>query len=162
METAASVIKSALQEILIQASESDLEADEYQDGLIYLNRMMTSYAADGINLGYTNVTNLGSPITVPDGAIMGMVKNLAVMLWSQFSEPGTPIDPVLLRAAEQEKLVMRTLGVAKIGPSSLAGAPIGSGSECDWQPTHFYPEDPNNISTEQGNFIATEDNTEVP
>jgi hypothetical protein len=162
METAADVIKSSLQEILVQASESDLEPPEFQDGLKYLNRMMDSFAADGINLGYTTVSTLADPITVPGGAIMGILKNLAVLMWPQFSSPGTPVNPSLIEDARVGMLILRKLGRTAVGQSSLAGAPIGSGSERDFQHSHFFAADDDEILTEQNQFIATEDDTEAP
>jgi hypothetical protein len=163
METAGSVIKSALQEILVQASESPIEADEAQDALVYLNRLMSMYDADGINLGYTAVTSLASPITVADGAIMGIVKNLAVTLFPQFSAPGTQINPILIQEARDGLKVMEKLGVFIIPTSYPDTLPIGSGNEWDsgWN-DHFYSDAALAVTTEQGGFIAVEDGTELP
>jgi hypothetical protein len=158
METAASLIKSALQEILVQASESELGAAEFQDGVKYLNRMMDRFASQGINLGYTAVSNLGDAITVPGGAIDGMVSNLAKRLFPQFSSPGTAIDPILVQEASDGLEAMRTLGIS-VSSSSLAGSPIGSGSEDDFNNWHFYPGEDEGILTEQEGFIATESET---
>ena len=94
-ETAGDIIKDALQEILVQGAEAPFEADETQGAIRYLNRMMARFAVDGINLGYTTVTSVGDLITVPDGAIDGMVKNLAVSLFPQYAAPGTPVSPIL-------------------------------------------------------------------
>ena len=158
METAGSLIESSLQDILVQAAESDLSASEYSISIKYLNRMMASFAVQGVNLGYTNVSSLGDLITVPDGAIDGMVANLAIRLFPQFAAPGTPINAALAQAAIDGFKVMQMLGI-EVGPTSFAGAPIGSGSEDDWNTNHFYPEDDESILTEQGGFIATEEGT---
>jgi hypothetical protein len=161
METAADVIKSALQEILVQASEAPIQADEAQTAIKYLNRMMSKLAASGINLGYTRVSNLGDPITVPDGAIDGMVSNLAVRLFPQFSSPGTQIDQILVMAARDGMDTLEQLGV-NIGPTSYPDTmPIGSGNEWDrsWG-NHFYTDDENPVLTEQGGFISVESGTE--
>jgi len=161
METAADIIKSALQEILVQASEAPIEADEAQTAIKYLNRMMFRFAADGINLGYTKVSNLGDPITVPDGAIDGIVSNLAVRLFPQFSAPTTQIDPILMGDAREGLKTLEMLGV-HVGPTSFPSTlPIGSGNE--WEGSwgdHFYPESDNPILTEQGGFISLESGTE--
>ena len=42
METAESIISDALQEILVQASEQDIEPVDFQTSRRYLNRMMDS------------------------------------------------------------------------------------------------------------------------
>ena len=55
MATVAQVAKASLQRILVQASEADLEADEYQDYMFALNNWMLSLDAQGISLGFTEV-----------------------------------------------------------------------------------------------------------
>ena len=84
METANTVIVDALQQILVQASEASISADEAQTAIRYMNRYMARLDAKGIDLGYTVVSNLGDPITIPDGAIDGLVTNLAVSLAPQY------------------------------------------------------------------------------
>jgi hypothetical protein len=163
METAATLIKSALQEILVQASEAPIEADQAQDAIRYLNRMMAALQANGIDLGYTNVTSLASPITVPDGAIDGMVSNLALRLFPQYSEPGTPVDQVLFREAAEGMKILERLGVT-ISPTSYPSIlPVGSGNESDgaWD-DRFYADPSQAVLDERGGFISIETNTELP
>jgi len=165
METAATIIKSALQEILVQASESDLEADEIQDGIRYLNRMMAKYAAQGITLGYTQVTSLADPITVPDGALDGMVKNLALSLQPQFAAPGTPVSQLLALQAREGLDTMRQIAIQSIGPTFYPDTlPRGSGNEeqTAFRADHFYTTPEEQIELEQGGFISIEQNTENP
>lgn len=163
METAATIINSALQDILVQASEAPIEADQAQDAIRYLNRMMAALSADGINLGYTAVTSLASPITVHDGAMDGIVSNLAVRLFPQYSPPGTPIDPLLVQAARDGMKVMEKLGVTIIPTSYPGTLPIGSGNEGDyvWN-DRYYPESDAAILDESGGFISVESGTELP
>ncbi len=163
METAADIIKSALQEILVQASEAPIEADEAQGAIKYLNRMMAKYAAEGINLGYTVISNLGDLVTIPDGAVDGVVSNLGVRLFPQYASPGSPPDPLLIQAARDGLDAMRDIAVT-VGPTSFPSTlPIGSGNEWDngWN-DHFYTEDAAAVLTEQGGFISIESGTELP
>ena len=82
METAEEVINDVLQELLVQASEQAVEAVDFQTTRRYLNRMM---AMSPYNLlGYTNVTKPTDLITVPDAALMGIIKNLAIFLLSSY------------------------------------------------------------------------------
>lgn len=164
-ETANDIIKSALQEILVQASESPIEADEAQDAIRYLNRMMAKYAAQGINLGYTAVSSLGDAITVSDGALDGMSKNLAISLFPQFAAPGTPINPLLIQQASEGLDTMRMLALDSIGPSFYPDTlPIGSGNESDtaYNNEHFYTEPSDEVLSESGGFISIESGTELP
>ncbi len=159
MEKAADVIKSALQEILVQASEAPIEADEAQDAIKYMNRMMTSFAVSGINLGYTIVTNLGDDITIPDGAVEGLVFNLAVRLAPSY---GATIRPDLFANAREGKKSMLKLGV-NITPTQFPSTlPISSGNNDGVRDRTFYPEPQDAILTEQSGFIGVESETEIP
>ena len=158
-ETAESIISSALLDVGVRASESPLEPDEIADSIRYLNRMMASYAVEGVNIGYTVVSTLADPITVPDGAIDGMIANLAIRLHPQFTLPGTPIDLTLAQAAEDGKEVLMALGIESIGPTAYPDTlPIGSGNESGFiDNQYFYAGDLDEIESEEGGFIATED-----
>ena len=61
-----------------------VQSVDFQNGVRYLNRMMGAWDAQGLALGYTKVSNPADPITVPDGALEGMVFNLAVRLAKQY------------------------------------------------------------------------------
>jgi hypothetical protein len=78
MATVAQVAKASLQRILVQASEAPLEPDEYQDYIFALNNYMTQLDAQGIVLGYTVVDSLGDEVTVPTGALRGIIANMAI------------------------------------------------------------------------------------
>lgn len=157
MTTAAQAMKAVLQEILVHGAESSLQAVEFQDAAFATNNYMFELAADGVNLGYTAITDLGDPITIPNGAINGMIKNVAQEMINQF---GAVASGELARQAARGLKVMTKIAVtipAQVFPDTL---PIGSGNECDTN-IHFYGDEGDFIATEQGNFIAPEDNTEV-
>ena len=78
MATVAQVAKAALQRILVQASEAPLEADEYQDFIFAMNNYMAMLDAAGISLGYTVVNDLADEVTIPTGALRGLIANLAI------------------------------------------------------------------------------------
>jgi len=159
-ETAESIIKSALEEILVQAAESPIEPDEAQGAIKYLNRMMAGFSASGINLGYTVVANLGDAITVPDGAIDGIISNLAVRLSPQYSSPGTPVDPLLVKAAQDGRTTMLNIAFTGVGESTRPDTmPIGSGNEdyfggCN---NKFFPSSADALAGEQGGVLSPED-----
>lgn len=158
-ETAGDIIKDALGEIVVLGAEAPLESVDAQAAMRYLNRMMAAFDADGIALGYTEVNNLNSPITVPAGAIAGMVYQLGVMLWDQFSD-GQTVPATLLAKAISGKNTMRNLAVS-IGatefPSTL---PIGSGNEGGrTQTDKFYPDLESTILAETNGSIGLEEDT---
>lgn len=160
-ETANSVIVDALQEINVQGAEAPIEASEAQGAIRYLNRMMASLDAKGISLGYVEVTNLASPITVPLGAVEGMVFMLAFKLWTQYSD-GAPPPADLIAKAQDGLDSMRILGVS-VGPTQYPDTlPIGSGNE--WQGggsnnQHFYPPLQDEILAESTGSIGLETDT---
>ena len=160
METAASVIKSALQEIRVQASEAPIEQVEAQDALTYLNRMMAALAADGINLGYTNLSNLGDTVTVTDGALEGMVFLLAVRLGNSY---GFPINQILFSNAKAGRKTMVNIAVS-IGPTQYPETlPVGSGnSDFTTNDSPFYSGSDDAILSENNGFISVETETTIP
>lgn len=125
MYTTAQVLKQALQEIITQASESPLESDEYQDAIFALNTMMNEYEGNGLNLGWSDVSNLADEITSPSSIISGIVSNLAIRLAPQFMGS---VTPELMRKAELGLKIMAKVGIS-IEPTKFASTlPIGSGN----------------------------------
>jgi len=57
-----------------------MEADEYADYIFALNNYMTALEAEGVSLGYTVVANLSDAVTVPTGALRGIIANMALRL----------------------------------------------------------------------------------
>ena len=143
-ETAAIIAKDILQELVVQGAESDLTADETQTTIRYMNRYMAKLAGDGINLGYTKVSNLGDLITIPDGAIMGLIKNVAIQLAPQYD---VPVSNDLAMAARDGLITMRNLG-SRINEMAYPDTlPTGSGNETFQysQDDHFFPDRQNEL-----------------
>lgn len=137
MTTATQLIKRALQRILVQESEGALEPDEYQDALDSLNGLMAAWEADGIRLGYTEVTSLADTITVAPGAIRGIVANLAIEVAPDYD--GT-VTPELYKQADEGEKVCRKLGIT-IQPTQLPdNLPKGSGNDAWPRSEEFYDE----------------------
>jgi hypothetical protein len=156
-ETASDIITDALMELVVQADEQAITASESQSAIRYMNRFMFMLDANGVNLGYTEVSNLGDTITIPSGAIMGLVKNLAILLAPQFDA----IVPQELRVQANDALrAMRRLG-STFSPSLLpCTLPIGSGNEDGfYQTERFYPCPDSDILTETNRSILLEDAT---
>lgn len=157
-ETAQTIITSALQEILVQASEQPIEGDEFQDGVRYLNRMMAEFDAAGIALGYTKVSDPDDAITVPDGAINGMIFNLAIRLAQSYD---AAVSQTLAIAANESLVAMRNIGVTMQQTQYGGTLPIGSGNEGDsYNWTHYYSGVSDDLLTETNGNILLEDDTE--
>lgn len=124
-ETASTVIRDALQEILVQASEQPIEASEAQDAMRLLNRMMAAWEAEGIDLSYTPVDSLNDAITVVDGAIDGIVLNLAVKLAPQYDRP---VSMDLRLNARAAKDAINHIAVTLLDTPYPSTLPMGSGN----------------------------------
>ena len=157
MATAAQLIKASLQRILVQASEAELEPDEYQDAIFALNNYMLDLDASGITLGYTEVNSLGDEITVPTGALRGIIANLAIEVAPDYNGQ---ITPGLQKAAIEGLATMRKLGVAKPITSFPDTLPTGSGNE--WyenRVSHYYSSSEDEILAETTGAIGLETST---
>lgn len=113
--TAGDVASGALKLILVEASDSPLEPDEYADALTAMNDFMAGLESDGIRLGYARVCNVADIVTIPDGAVRALKANLAVELAPQF---GGKVSATLIKQANEGMKTFRKLGVS-IGQSLL-------------------------------------------
>jgi hypothetical protein len=159
MEKAGDIIKDALSEITVYGAEASVESVDAQLAIRYMNRLFATLDADGIDLGYTEVTSFADDMTIPAGANAGAVTGLAVSLWSQFSE-GSPIPMDLVARWRSDKNSMRNIAVT-VGASEYPDTlPIGSGNEDDTDTGHFYPDLESTILAETNGSIGLESETE--
>lgn len=156
METAQSIIDDSLQAILVQASEQPIEAVDFQTSKRYLNRMMATTPYN--NLGYTVVVNPDDLITVADGAIEGIVFNLAVKMLATYD---MPLTAELNSNAKDGLQEIRRIAVTVQPTAFPCTLPIGSGNEQDntFNNQHFYPCPDNELLTEREGAILLESNT---
>lgn len=156
METAQSVINDSLQAILVQASEQPIEAVDFQTSRRYLNRMMTTTPYNG--LGFTQITNPDDLVTIPDGALEGVIFNLAKKMLSTYDMPLTAELNNNARNGLQE---IRRITVSVQPTPMPCTLPIGSGNESEntFNNQHFYPCLDSEVLTESGGSILLESDT---
>lgn len=157
MATVEQVAKSALRRILVQGAELDLEPGEYQDFMDAMNHYMLDLNAQGIALGYTEVSNLADQVTVPTGALRGVITNMAIEVAPEY---GGVVSDALVAAASDSLAAMRRLGF-RIKSSRLPGTlPIGSGNK-GFSSLHreFYPDEEASILAETTGAIGLESDT---
>ena len=157
MATVEQVANAALKRIIVQGSESSLEADEYADFIFALNNYMHQLAAEGINLGFTEVSTIQDTVTIPTGALRGLIANMAIEVSPDY---GGVVSEALVLAARQGKQTMRLIG-QRIGktryPSTL---PRGTGNYDSFSMgDNFYPDLEHTILTETTGAIGLEDET---
>jgi len=158
MATAEQVVKASLQRILVQASEAPIQADEAQDFIFAMNNYMLALDAEGISLGYTVVSNLGDEITIPVGALRGLIANMAIEVAPDYNGE---VSQGLQKAAIEGMKAMRRLGRVTMVSAYPGNLPIGSGNEWGTRGTsHFYPDLEATILAETTGSIGLEDGTE--
>jgi hypothetical protein len=153
MATVEQVARASLQAILVQGSEAPLEADEYQDYIFALNNYMTNLDASGIQLGYTLVNSLDDVLTVPAGALRGIVANMAIEVAAQY---GGTISDTLVVSAKQGMDAMKKLGQQIVSSRFPSTLPIGSGNDNWGNTTPFYPDVEAEILAETTGSIGLE------
>ncbi len=156
METAQSIIDDSLQAILVQASEQPIEPVDFQTARRYLNRMMATTPYN--NLGYTIVTQPNDPITVADGAIEGIVFNLAVKMLATYD---MPLTAELNQNAKDGLQEIRRIAVTVQPTAFPCTLPIGSGNEQEntFNNQHFYGCPADEVLAEQNGSILLESDT---
>ena len=156
MATAGQVIKAALQRIVVQGAEADLEPDEYADAIFAMNNYMLALDADGIKLGYTVVSNLSTEITIPVGALRGLIANLAIEIAPDYQGV---VSPSLAKAAKEGYDSMQKLGISIVQTAFPSTLSIGSGNTHipNWL-SGFYPDIESQILSETTGAIALEKN----
>jgi len=157
MATVAQVAKASLQRILVQASEAPLEPDEFQDFIFSMNNYMSELDASGVQLGYTTVSDLGDEVTIPTGALRGLIANMAVEVAPDYNGV---ISAGLAKAARDGFNTMRLIGQSMGKSKYPCTLPIGSGNENNdfGLSGHFFPDQESSILAETTGAIALETN----
>jgi len=108
-------------------SKTEISPSELTDGLRYLNRMMAKLAAKGIDVGYTALTDVDDVVTAYDSARLGIVKNLALSLWPQYSSQ--PVNPLISFWADKTLSTLMSISIDSVNVSKFPSTlPIGSGN----------------------------------
>lgn len=158
--TADYMVKKVLDMLVVGASEASIPAVDAQNVVDYMNDYMAGIDASGIKLGYTEVLSLGDTITVPPGAIRGIIANVAMAVAPSYDVPIS--QGLMMQAAAGQKSMLR-LGTS-IGPSQFPSTlPRGSGNynNAGYGRNNFYPGLQNTILSETNGPILVEDNTNV-
>lgn len=154
MATAGDVAQLALKRILVQAGDAILEPDEYADFFDCMNHYMNALEADGCRLGWTDVDNVADTVTIPKGAIRGLIANMAVEVAPDYQ---APVTQQLQNQAIEGLKVMRKLGQSVIETAFDKNLPQGSGNTDHlYRTTVLYKQEPLAILSLRGNTETTE------
>ena len=155
---ASEVITDALEDLVEEQEEADVPQAEGRAGIRALNDMMFDWAANGIYLGFTEISDLGDPLTVPPGAIRGIKANLAIDLATKYNiEPSSS----LVKKAREGFRTCQALSVDSNAMEFPSTLPQGSGNTYpSYADDTFYPDLEDTILTETGGSVALEADTE--
>lgn len=115
MTTFRVIIEDAYREIGVLEKGESADADEIQDGLRVLNRMLNSWRLSGIDLEYVTETSVSDDIPYPAEDEGPIIYNLALMLAGQFgikaSAETVSYASLGRRQIQNKYLVIRELAV---------------------------------------------------
>lgn len=155
---ASEVITDALEDLVEEQEEADVPQAEGRAGIRALNDMMFDWAVNGIDLGYTEIDDLGGVLTVPPGAIRGIKANLAMDLATKYEITPTP---GLIKKAKEGYRTCVLLASERASMEYPSTLPQGSGNTYpSYADNTFYPDLEDTILTETGGSIALEADTE--
>ena len=118
---------------------------------------MLALDADGVSLGFTVVSGLGDTVTVPTGALRGIIANMAIEVAPDYN--GQVTDALRIAADEGLK-TMRLLGQRITQTAYPSTLPRGSGNYRNNQYTSkFYPDSEADILAETTGSIGLETGT---
>lgn len=124
---------------------------ELNDGLRYMNRLMAKLASQGINVGYTALSDIDDELTSHPFATRGILKNLALSLWPQYRVESA--NPLIVFAAEKSLKTLRNISLQGFNvsqyPSTMS---VGSGNRERPYDDKFYTNEPYT-----GEYIAKEE-----
>jgi len=159
MTSVETLITDAFEDLVIQSDEAPIEPSEAKTAIRALNQMMSKLASDGINLGYTKVNSLDDEVTIPEGAIDGVIANLALRLAPKYVSG--PVAASLVKAAKEGYETLLNIAVTPGYLSFPSTLPIGSGNtDYGSTRTDFFPEEESTVESEQSGSISLESSTE--
>lgn len=117
------VIRDALGHLGVIDAHSAPSATDTRDAMKALNRMMNAWEADGLSVGWLDVTEPAQEMPTPIEADEAIGANLAVRLAPKY---GQTVDPVLASLAMQGEASMRAaVTSATFARTSFEDLPLG-------------------------------------
>ena len=156
--TADYVVKKVLDFLVVGSAEASIPAVEAQNIVDLMNDYMASIDVLRIDLGYTEVNTLADIITVPAGAIRGIIANVGIEAAPGYDVPVTPA--MALKAKSGLRAMIRLSG--GIGPTQYPSTlPRGSGNtgRNGFRHDRFYPDLQNTILAETSGTVGLEEDT---
>ncbi len=154
MTDVTSIAKASLYALLTEGESSPLDPSEYADYIFALNNFMADLESREIVLGFTTVDNIADEVTVPPGAIRGIVSNMAIEMAPQF---GRPVPPELYATAETGMNTLRRIAQQQPQTGYHPNLPRGSGRFVSTNlASELYSDQSNCMLVMSGNALLTD------
>lgn len=98
MTTPNDLIEASLKKIGVHSKGQSLDAEDLQDALSELNRILAMWKDDGIDIGQAVYTSAATTLTIPLKYHKAIVDTLAVELSPEY---GMPVSPVIMQQARR-------------------------------------------------------------
>jgi hypothetical protein len=125
MTQVSSIVRDALLHLRVQDAAEAVDAQAMQDAIRALNGMMQRWEADGVSVGWTDVSAPDDALSAPSEAEEAISYNLAVRLRARY---GVAIDPDVIQMATDGLAALRADVIANTySRISYADLPMGEG-----------------------------------
>jgi hypothetical protein len=104
MTTVASIVRDALLHLRVQDAAEAVDAQAMQDAIRALNTMMARWEADGVSLGWTDVSAPTDTLPAPPEAEEAISYNLALRLRARY---GVAVEPDVIQMATDGPAALR-------------------------------------------------------
>jgi hypothetical protein len=104
MTTVASIVRDALLHLRVQDAAEAVDAQAMQDAIRALNTMMARWEADGVSLGWTDVSAPTDTLPAPPEAEEAISYNLALRLRARY---GVAVEPDVIQMATDGLAALR-------------------------------------------------------
>lgn len=98
MALVADILRDALRHLRVADASQALQADDARDAMRALNMMVRRWEADGLSLGWQDVSNPDDVLPAPAEAEEALGYNLALRLRASY---GVTLDPDVIELARQ-------------------------------------------------------------
>lgn len=158
MATARVLISDALLDLEIRSDETQITDSEYAQGLRYMNRLMTTWAEEGLNVGYTKPSDIDQETNVPDWFEMCLISHLGIALAPSF---GVAVDPRRLAVADSMKEAVENR-LVRLGPVRYPDSlPKGEGNDYYNSTNYFQAQDPDTLNTASNSDLSDDEGIDL-
>lgn len=135
MTQAIDIIRDALEQIRVADANAAVDVNDSATALRALNAMMRSWEADGLSLGWADITHADDDLPTPPEADEAIGANLAIRLAARYGVQLNPTTPAI--AAAGVSLIRAMVASHDYARCSYADLPRGN-AQRSGSPREFF------------------------